>query len=288
LRPSGQTPGKSLRTTGRVAAWIFAIAVALFAGCDFPGKPTPADRPVSPENVLNFTEIYKRNCAGCHGADGTLGPAPPLNDSLFRSLMPETELESVVISGRQGTPMPAFSRANGGALTPAQIHVLVHGIKGISGKAPQLASGVQGAAGQSDAVADLAPAWGTPKSLPKNAPAYLLSKQAANHTSGDYERIRTTVFAQACAGCHGEHGKGDNAAINDASFLALISNQGLRRLIITGRPDLGMPDYAGTDGRDPEFRPLTSRDVDDLVDLLTSWRTSGAPDTDHRRQTASR
>jgi cytochrome c oxidase cbb3-type subunit 3 len=287
LRPSGQTPGKSLRTTGRVAAWICAIAVALFAGCDFPGKPTPADRPVSPENVLNFTEIYKRNCAGCHGADGKLGPAPPLNDSLFRSLVPETELERVVVSGRQGTPMPAFSRANGGALTPAQVLVLVHGIKGIPDHRHESEAQVTGGAKAADGEG-AAPAWETPKPLPKNAPAYLLSRQAANHTSGEYERIRTTVFAQACAGCHGEHGKGDKSAINDASFLALISNQGLRRLIITGRPDLGMPDYAGTDGRDPEFRPLTSRDVDDLVDLLASWRTSGAADTDHRRQTASR
>ncbi len=44
----------------------------------------------------------------------------------------------------------------------------------------------------------------------------------------------------------------------------------LRRLIITGRPDLKMPDYAQTDGRDDDFRPLTSDEINDLVGYLRS------------------
>ena len=220
---------------------------------------------MSPENVLNFQAIYKRNCAGCHGADGELGAAPPLNDPFFRALVPESELERVVSAGRMGTPMPAFAHANGGPLTTAQIQVLVRGIKSATD-------------------------WGEPKPLPKGVPAYLLTKHPSNHTSGELEQIRKTVFARACAGCHGDHGQGSTSAgaIHDPSFLALISNQALRRLMITGRSDLGMPDYAGTDGRDPNFRPLTSREIDELVDLLASWRTSGTADDDRERQTARR
>ena len=262
LRP----PSRSVTRAGSHAAtWISVIAIASFVGCDFPGKPNAGDRPVSPENVLNFQAIYKRNCAGCHGADGELGGAPPLNDPLFRALVPESELERVVNAGRTGTPMPAFAHANGGPLTPAQTQVLVRGIKS-------------------------ATVWGEPAPLTKNVPAYLLSNRASNHASGEYEQIRKTVFARACAGCHGGHGQGNASAgaINDPSFLALISNQALRRLTITGRSDLGMPDYAGTDGRDPDFRPLTSREIDELVDLLASWRTCGTADGNRERQTARR
>jgi cytochrome c oxidase cbb3-type subunit III len=284
------TPRNGLGLVRWTATGIFAIAVGLFAGCDFPGKPNPADRPVPPEDVLIFSEIYKRNCAGCHGADGESGPAPPLNDSLFRALVPEGELERVVSAGRQGTPMPGFARTNGGTLTPAQVQVLVRGIKGIPNNSHEGKAHAKGGAEQAGVGESISAAWGAPKPSPKNAPLYLLSKHASTHTSGEYEQIRKTVFARACAGCHGEQGKGDSGggAINDPSFLALASDQGLRRLVITGRPDLGMPDYAGTDGRDPDFRPLTPSEVDDLVDLLASWRTSGAAETDNQRQTASR
>ena len=45
----------------------------------------------------------------------------------------------------------------------------------------------------------------------------------------------------------GAHGEKRIGAINDPAFLALISDQALRRYAITGRPDLGMPDYADKD-----------------------------------------
>jgi len=61
-------------------------------------------------------------------------------------------------------------------------------------------------------------------------------------------------------------------AINDRSFLALISDQELRRIVITGRADLGMPDYSDSDWRSPKFKPLTSADINDLVALLRYWR----------------
>src|SRR5262249_50330487 len=89
------------------------------------------------------------------------------------------------------------------------------------------------------------------------------------------------VFRRACADCHGADGKGGQrtvGAINDPekAFLALISDQALRRIAITGRPDLDMPDYAGTKGRDSDFRPLTGEDIDNLLALLVSWRQPGA------------
>ena len=94
------------------------------------------------------------------------------------------------------------------------------------------------------------------------------------------------VYERACAGCHGPNGTGGKhngatgGAINAPAFLALISDQSLRRVIITGRPDLGMPTYAGRHGRPSDFHPLTSPEINDLVALLADWRaTKNVADT---------
>ena len=65
-------------------------------------------------------------------------------------------------------------------------------------------------------------------------------------------------------------------AINDRDFLALISDQALRRYVITGRADLGMPDYADPQGRPAGFQPLTTQDVNHVVSLLAFWRQGGS------------
>jgi cytochrome c oxidase cbb3-type subunit 3/ubiquinol-cytochrome c reductase cytochrome c subunit len=235
---------------------------------------------VPADQVLDFGKLYKTNCAGCHGADGKLGPAPPLNDSLFLAIVPDKELLAVITEGRavspaQKTPMPAFGLGKAGplplesasvpselaaalagarqqgALTDAQIKVLAEGIK---------------------------THWGPPASLRPSVPAY---RSAAGSRGGDKDR-GAHVFARACAGCHGKDGQGVerehrlDRKIHDPAFLALISDQALRRYIITGRPDLGMPAYDGKKGRPEDFQALTSAQIDDLVALLANWRRGGA------------
>src|SRR5258708_31101842 len=122
---------RTARSLARLSQCLIIFISVLIAGCDFPGRPDPADRPVPANQVLEFGTLYQRNCAGCHGADGTLGPAPPLNDPLFRAIVPQTELTGILKKGRNKTLMPAFAKENGGTLTAAQIQVLVHEIKGI-------------------------------------------------------------------------------------------------------------------------------------------------------------
>ena len=71
---------------------------------------------------------------------------------------------------------------------------------------------------------------------------------------------------------HGQHGHGDatQGPINDAAFLTLASEQMLRRIVITGRSDLGMPNCAEHDEG-----ALTAREVNDLVALIMSWKQKG-------------
>jgi mono/diheme cytochrome c family protein len=264
------------------------LSLAVAAGCAWPGQPNRDDVPVPADRELRFGVLYGQNCAGCHGADGKLGPAPPLNDPLFRALIPEKELRDVISDGRlvipgQPSPMPAFAKPRG-KLTAPQIQVLVYEIKGVPYqtigaknepvdkiKVVPADSGVPESADTSEVIQ---PRWGRPGPLPKGAPPYLGPKGKNGRTSAEYEDIRKKVFVDACAGCHGDHGEGGMNAgrIHDPNFLGLISDQALRRYIITGRPDFGMPDYAGKEGRPEDFKPLTPAQVDDLTALLASWR----------------
>jgi hypothetical protein len=51
-----------------------------------------------------------------------------------------------------------------------------------------------------------------------------------------------------------------------------MSDQALRRIIITGRPDLGMPDYRARAKAEGKVEALTSAQINQIVALLASWR----------------
>jgi mono/diheme cytochrome c family protein len=253
------------------------LLAVLGAGCDPPGKPNPADRPVPADKVADFNVLYKTHCAGCHGADGKLGPAPPLNDPLFLAIVPDEELRRVIRGGRavtpqQKSPMPAFALGEGRPLSPEQAEAWAR-LKEESHAAPAQ----QGTLTDDQVrvlVEGIKKRWGPPAEPPDSVPPYLAPKRTDSGKKGEGER----VFARACAGCHGKEGEGVERdgrlrrKINDRNFLALISDQALRRYAITGRPDLGMPPYDGKDSRPPDFQPLTSEEIDSLVALLACWR----------------
>ena len=108
---------------------LLALLAGWAAGCDLPGQPKTGDRYVPPQEESTFNVLFQQNCVGCHGADGKLGPAPPLNDKLFLALIPDEELQRVIAEGRPGTLMPAFAGPSGGQLTAEQVEVLAEGIK---------------------------------------------------------------------------------------------------------------------------------------------------------------
>ncbi len=227
---------------------VLACLILTLAGCGdhLPGKPI---EPAKETPEQSFARVFAKNCAGCHGDEGKLGAAPPLNDPIFLAIVPEATLTKVIREGRTGTLMPAFAHDKGGTLKAEEVQLLAQGLKQY---------------------------WRAAKDL-HDIPPY------AATGNGD-ATVGAKVFARACAGCHGDKGQGGQypetkkevGAIRDPAFLGLLSDQALRRLVITGRPDLDpvMPDYAEGKGRRKDFQPLTDRDVTDLVALLASWRQS--------------
>jgi mono/diheme cytochrome c family protein len=217
---------------------LMILIASMAVGCS---KSVEPERPIRSDQVLDFATLYGQNCAGCHGLDGQFGPAPPLNDPLFLAIVPDPVLEKLVYEGRPGTPMPGFSKKKGGSLTDAQVKAIAGGIK---------------------------TRWKPER--PKVAPPdYLATKDTGDVTRGQ------AVFNRACASCHGKDGLGGKdkvGPIHNPTVLDLISDQAIRRYIITGRRDLKMPDFAQGDGRPPDFQPLSASDVADLVTLVASWR----------------
>jgi mono/diheme cytochrome c family protein len=218
-------------------SWVCLVAVSV-AGCDaLPGRPNDADRPVRPSQVKDFAQLYSQNCSGCHGTDGRFGPALPLDHPVYLALVDDASLRRVIAQGVPGTAAPPLAQGGGGVLTDDQIDILIKGIR---------------------------QRWARPAVL-AGAP---LPPYAGDGT-GDASRGHE-VYAASCKPCHGSDGTGTGkvGSIVDTAYLALVSDQALRTLVIAGRPDLGHPDWRAY----PPGQPLTAQQVSDVVAWLVAQR----------------
>jgi mono/diheme cytochrome c family protein len=210
----------------------------LFCGCAHaPGRPTGADVPVVPSEIMDFNVLYGQNCAGCHGTDGKGGAAIALRDPVYLAIADDEVLRRAASDGISGTAMPAFAQSAGGTLTDKQVAAIVSGIR---------------------------ERWAQPNILRGSNPPPYSSSEPGDTSRG------SVVYAEFCSSCHGAGGRGGEKAssIVDGSFLALLNDQELRTVVIVGRPDLGAPDWRG----DVPGKPMSAQDVTDVVAWLASQR----------------
>ena len=227
-----------------MAVVLSALCVSVVACDRIPGRPGPGPEVVRPEEVVDFPTLYKQNCAACHGDNGWNGAAIPLANPVYIALAGESQMRDAIARGGPGKLMPAFAASSGGMLTDQQVTALAHGI---------------------------VEQWGKPNILAgQNAPPYMATAQA------NVERGQQ-AYTTFCAKCHGVTGEGHTAdpkfsrvgSIVDPTYLALISDQNLRSILIAGRPEEGMPDW-----RTDAAQPMTDEQVTDLVAWLASKRVA--------------
>lgn len=182
-----------------------------------------------------FASTWSAQCAGCHGADGRWGPARNLDDPLYWAIVGDEDVRAAIRSGVPGTAMPAFGQASGGPLPEPQVTALVTAMR---------------------------ERWTRPDSWQGvSLPAY--RGRAGSPARGE------RAYAVFCASCHDGDGTGQphGGSVMDPAYLRLTSGQALRLAVICGRTDLGMPDW-----RSLADRPMTGREIDDVVAWLTSLR----------------
>lgn len=217
------------------------IAALAAAGChsSAPGRPSQGAEARRPDQILDFPTLYASNCAACHGAHGSNGAAISMANPVYLSYAGLSNIQRITAEGVPGTLMPPFAKSHGGMLTDRQIQILTEGM---------IAS------------------WSKPGLQP--SPAYTAAAPA-DLAAGQQ------AFTSFCARCHGAEGTGvatragQSGSLVDPAYLALISDAGLRSLIIAGQPEQGMPDWR-SDGP----RPLTEPEITDLVAWLAQHRTA--------------
>ena len=217
-----------------------ATGLLFCLGCDrLPGKPTAADVELQPRQVRDFKVLFGQNCSGCHGKDGSGNGALALNNPTYLAIASDDVLRRAMSYGVRGTLMPAFLKSAGGTLTDEQVEILVREMRG---------------------------RWSGPEGVGNATPP-----PYAASTQGDLTR-GAEVYGIFCGSCHGLDGKGTpkGSAIVDDSYLALVSDQGLRTIVIAGRPDLRHPDWRSY----VPSRAMTGQEVTDLVAWLASKRAA--------------
>lgn len=227
----------------RKSPLVFSLLASLaVAGCSYlPGKPGPGPEVPRPDSVLDPVVLFNQNCQGCHGADGKHGPAIMLSDPVYLALVDDDTLRSVISKGRAGTAMSAFAQDEGGMLTNEQVNAIIRGIR---------------------------ERWSKPNALGgETAPPYA-AKSAGDAAHGQ------EVYGTFCASCHGADGNGGPKAgsIVDHAYLSLITDQGLRTIVITGRPDFNAPDWRNN----VPGHPMSDQEITDVVAWLASQRPNRA------------
>jgi len=221
----------------RQFCFLAVLTAALLGGCGSSrGRPTTNSEVVAPNDVLDFSVLFSQNCAGCHGVEGKGSVAIALSNPEYLALADDATILQVVSHGRPGTPMPAFAKTAGGMLTDKQVSIIVAGIR---------------------------KNWGSTTSASVALPPYV-AKSPGNPQAG------TQIFQTYCGSCHGTNASNGDPSILNPSFLALVSDQYLRTIAITGRPELNAPDFRGN----LPDHVMSDQEITDVVAWMSSQRTS--------------
>lgn len=181
--------------------------------------------------------LYWRNCAGCHGEDGSGGIGIPLSLPGFQATVDDAYLRKTIRLGRTGRVMPAFTQ-----LSDAEVDAIVKHLR----------------------------SWHKGK-----PPVYQREPVKGNAAKGAQLFGKYCAGCHGAKG-EGSHGTGVTfsrprdfpimpPALRNPGYLASVSDAQIKATLIKGRP--GTPMVAFME------RGLKERDINDLVAFVRSLET---------------
>jgi len=181
--------------------------------------------------------LYVQNCGACHGYNGNGGMGVPLSLPDFLSTVSNEYLFKTIRNGRPGRVMPAFKH-----FSDEDVDSIINYIRSWSDSIP---------------------------------PMYTTKRIKGDATHGNQ------LYQQHCASCHGESGTGGPGtgvtmsrprslpilapALNNAGFLASVSDEMIKTTLIKGRKGTPMVSFLD--------KGLSKQDINDIVSFVRSFET---------------
>ncbi|HKK04649.1 MAG TPA: c-type cytochrome [Gammaproteobacteria bacterium] len=184
----------------------------------------------------NGAQLFARNCAVCHGADGNGGVGVPLALPSFQSSVPDSYLFKTIRHGRPGRVMPAFTQ-----LSDAQIHAIVEYIRTFAPGKPRHLS---------DKPVKGDPQHGKQLFAEHCAKCHGARGQGGEGTGVTFSRPRNLPIMPP--------------ALNNPGFLGAATDQMIKATLMNGRKGTPMVSFLK--------QGLSEQDIDDLVAYIRSFQ----------------
>jgi mono/diheme cytochrome c family protein len=195
-----------------------------------------AEAPAQDPTTELGAQLYAENCVVCHGPEGQGRVGATLAKD-WPSIRPDLTVKTIIANGVPGSAMPAWSQANGGPLSEAEI----------------------------DAVTQFILSWqtsGAPKFTPGPTATLRPPITPPPNVAGDPNR-GAVLFDENCAVCHGLNGEGRVGATLAKAWSGIRPDLSTKATIANGISGSAMPAWSQAKGG-----PLSEQEIDDLVTFI--------------------
>ena len=231
--------GLSEAEIDRLVFYLLSLRSSGPAGSAQPPDRLRVERFGAREFATDGATLYGAFCSGCHGANGEgmryagMAAFPAIGNPDFLALASDDFLAATVDKGRPGRRMPGWADPASG-LRPEERRAVLTYVRALGGGAAPATSAAE------------------PRRFVKQG-----------LKGGD------TVYARACAGCHGAKGQGaEGPALNNAVLLESATDRYLVETIRRGRRGTSMEGFATPS---TTRAVLTDAEIESIVALLRTW-----------------